>query len=588
MSNEKLSLFPSTASVQIGEIVTVTAQVVRNGMSISAEEFILDWQLPKESKFEIKHKDDKLGSITFDTSNCSPGVFSISAKLQQSITEKDAKTAKIVDLDSAMCVVTVAKVVNALNVSSLPPIDITTKRYRTETQPLHVAIRARTNAISFSQYLEFLNIISSTIADLGQEAQKTITGALSSTKLTIGTNTVCEKTVEQFMFRNAYAYDFLKIATQIFLILNNCQLQIKENDYDETSEESRLGRRVSLSAIQRELENYLGPRHRLPYFDTILENLSLSGYLNNIFSRENKPLRSRVECPCMIELIWSYWHEEGLLVQTLNAISMRYQNRKTSALRDPLAQFTLDPLRPMNNILWGYIQDEHNRLSLQRRAYEYDHEYGLSLIGKAVPELQSADSRSKFLEAFHLLLNTCMNFFKEENNKMVVPDPFPLLNALREVHLLLAEGAHNQFGELPWTARIEMLMQQWLLAQPQMREFLGRRPMMPYNEAWMPAVDSMKALQGWSDVSIMHFRDLGVFGEQIVLSIRYGNWNEVNDAEEARNWALYWRNEIQSYIHAYRAVTGVDLANPVTKGFIDFVKPSVHLSRRLELQRQGR
>ena len=169
----------------------------------------------------------------------------------------------------------------------------------------------------------------------------------------------------------------------------------------------------------------------------------------------------------------------------------------------------------------------------------------------------------------------------------MVPDAFPLLNALKEVHLILAEGAHNQFGDLPWTSRVEMMTQQWLLARPQMRDFLCRRPMMPYTESWMPAVDAMKALQGWTDVSVIHFRDLGVFGEQIILSVRYGNWNDVNDAEEARNWALYWRNEIQSYVHAYRSVTGVDLANPVVKGKVDAIKPSIHLKRRLGLQVTG-
>lgn len=367
-------------------------------------------------------------------------------------------------------------------------------------------------------------------------------------------------------------------------------MKIDDEEYDENNEERRLGRKVSLEVIKRELEKYLGgaERHLLPYFDQILENLSLSGYLEELYSRKNLPLESGVKCPCMVELIWSYWHEEGMLVQAKNAISLRFQNKLNPAIRNPLANLTVDPLRPLGNLLWGYVQDEQHRLTLQRRAYEYDHEYGLTLVGKAVPALQSVDSRSKFLEAFHNLLNSCMNFYKEENNKMVIPDAFPLLNALKEVHLILAEGAHNQFGDLPWTARAEMLMQQWLLARPEMREFLSRRPMMPYTEAWMAPVDAMKSLQGWTDVSVIHFRDLGAFGEQILLSIRYGNWNDVNDAEEARNWALYWRNEIQSYVHAYRSVTGVDLANPVVKGKIDATKPSIHLNRRLELQLQGK
>ena len=46
----------------------------------------------------------------------------------------------------------------------------------------------------------------------------------------------------------------------------------------------------------------------------------------------------------------------------------------------------------------------------------------------------------------------------------IVADGFPVLNALKEVHLLLSEGAHNQFGDLPSTARQEMLVQQWILA----------------------------------------------------------------------------------------------------------------------------
>src|SRR5882724_6342810 len=144
----------------------------------------------------------------------------------------------------------------------------------------------------------------------------------------------------------------------------------------------------------------------------------------------------------------------------------------SSSPNDPLGELEFDPLRPLNNLIWGFIQDEHNRLTVPRRAHEYLHHYGVSLVGKAVPDLNPADSRSKFIEAFHNLLSAAARFFKEDSDTTVIADGFPLLNALKEVHLILAEGAHNQFGDLPWTARAEMLMQQWLLAQPQMREFL--------------------------------------------------------------------------------------------------------------------
>ena len=68
----------------------------------------------------------------------------------------------------------------------------------------------------------------------------------------------------------------------------------------------------------------------------------------------------------------------------------------------------------------------------------------------------------------------------------------------------------------------------------------------------------------------MHFRDLAVFGEQLLLGIRYGAWSRENDQAQAANWVRYWRPELQGYIHAYRAVTGVDLTR----------RPSYHHPRQ--------
>ena len=78
-----------------------------------------------------------------------------------------------------------------------------------------------------------------------------------------------------------------------------------------------------------------------------------------------------------------------------------------------------------------------------------------------------------------------------------------------------------------------------------------------------------------------------------MLSIRYGDWIDVNDQEQAKNWARYWRPEIQGYIHAYRAVTGVDLSAETVgteKGSARYLQPSVHLRNRLveQQRRPGR
>lgn len=282
-----------------------------------------------------------------------------------------------------------------------------------------------------------------------------------------------------------------------------------------------------------------------------------------------------------VELLWNYWNEEGMLVQTLNHILARFQNRRVGPGRDALARFDLNPLLPLRSLLWGFAEDEQGRLTVRRRAAEYQVQYGLQLLGRAVPPPSHVvEQRTQFLEAFHALLNSCHDYYKERDDKTVDADAFPLLSSLREVHLVLARGAHNQFADLALTARAEMLTMQWLLAKPEMREFLGGPTMVPYEEPWMDKVDTMKTLMGWGDASVTHFFELALYGEQIVLSVRHGRWNESSRGrEDAANWALTWRNEIQRYIHAYRTVTGVDLSSHV-----DATMPSVLLARRLRRQ----
>jgi hypothetical protein len=464
----------------------------------------------------------------------------------------------------------------------------------TKDQPLWVAIRNRTQAIGFKKYYEFINnvLCEAPIPDSSYVTSSASGSTRGLTPETLGTPSVTDRRVnlaKRPTIHGMDAYNLLKLATEAFLIFE-CGVVIKNGDlFDAEAESRRLGRSVpDIKYIEEKLNDYLiGANHQkvLPYLDRIVTQIAS---LNQGRRAEDLPyceaiLQHRLTCPSLLELIWSYWHEEGMLVQTMNAISLRFQNKRSHA-RDPLANLALDPLRPLNNIIWGFIQDEYNRLSLQRRAYEYDHHYGFRLVGKAVPHMESADSRSKFVGAFHHLLYRTALFYREDDDTTVVADAFSVLNALREVHLILAEGADNQFGDLPWTARGEMLMMQWILARPETKEFLRGRYMVPYQEPWMGAVDDMKRLQGWSDVTVTHFRELAVYGEQLLLSIRYGDWIDVNDQEQGRNWARYWRPEIQRYIHAYHAVTGVDLAADIvdTRGAEDrYLQPSVHLSKRL-------
>jgi hypothetical protein len=443
----------------------------------------------------------------------------------------------------------------------------------TPDQALWVAIRTHTRAISFSGdgahgsgYKAFIDRVLCRGKEIPHDTR------LKREINELGTHV-----------QGVAAYELLKTATEVFLLLQ-CGVKIDDHDkrlFDPNEEGGRLGlgEPISLEEVSRRLREYLGDG-RLPYIDRVI--LAAFPGITTGPVHCSGILTSRADCPCLLELIWSYWHEEGMLVQSINAVSRRFQNVRGPGDRDPLAHLEIDPLRPLNNLLWGHVQGEWNRLTVKRRAYEYDHHYGLTLYGKAVPAFRPADSRSKFLEGFHNLLYVCSVFFKEDNDTTVIADGYPLLNALKEVHLLLAQGAHNQFGDLPWTARVEMLIQEWLLARPEMRDFLQSRVMVPYKEGWMPQVDTMKTLQGWSDVTVTHFRDLGVYGEQLLLSIRYSDWIGINDEDFAKNWARYWRPEIQGYLHAYRAATGVDLTNPDT---VDSTMPSVHLQKRLASQR---
>lgn len=279
-----------------------------------------------------------------------------------------------------------------------------------------------------------------------------------------------------------------------------------------------------------------------------------------------------------VELIFVYWIEEAMVFQTLNHVVARFQNRRVGGGYDPLARLSVNPLQPLRGILWGLADAEQDRLSVRRRCAEYEYQYGLRLIGRAIPPAETlVERRTQFLEAFHSLLHASYRFYKERDDKTIDADAFPLLSSLRELHLVLAVGAHNQFADLPLIARNEIIDVQWMLAQPEMREFLGGPTMVPYEEPWMDRVDTMKTMQGWSDVSVTQFYDLAFHGEQLLLSVRHGRWNDsLRDEQDADNWATTWRNSVQRYLHAYRAVTGVDLAQRV-----DTTMPSVLLARRL-------
>lgn len=591
-----VDLDATASSLVIGEDATLTVDVGNRVNSGSRLDHF--WSVePQAGAFVKSSPTVNDGENTWRTASILPGGAEASAG-QYVFTSFVVETVTVNNVASPVALGSSQRALRvfARPVANQDVVPVTLRRTAiapTDDLPLWVVIKKSTDALSFENYNRFMDIVL---------CGKPGNGKLAASETEFGR---LEK--KRFLpYNDVEAYRLLKAATEAFVMVN-CGVDLHNfvfDDLDINEVISRVGVNLNTTELQNFWHRYLkdvnGERDAtLPYLALIREKLKDSPIKHAIFSNMLSTgfpqdcfgiIREKLTNPCLLELIWSYWHEEGMLVQTMNAVSMRFQNiRANTNGRDPLANLEVDPLRPLNNLFWGHIQDEQHRLSVTRRAYEYDHHYGISLYGKALTNFRPADSRSQFLEAFHNLLHLANIYFKEDDDTTMIADAFAVLNALKDVHLVLSEGAHNQFGDLPSTARIEMMMQQWLLARPEFREFLPTRIMVAYPEPWMDRVDAMKKLQGWTDTSILHFRNMAIFGEQILLSVRYGSWSEVNNPVQAANWARFWRAEIQGYIHAYRAATAVDLtmdAYNVKEVAQRSLPPSVHLRNRLSRQMQ--
>ena len=478
-----------------------------------------------------------------------------------------------------------------------PPVSIAGKvgvsMTRTDTEetedlPLWVAIRNGTEALSFNNYLRYIDVLFCRDGEGGKGGSRRFDGAVKA---------FGQIEHRRFLpFTDAESYRVLKAATEAFVMVN-CAVLDPRHAFRAQRDNGYLDRRdlPAVDDLPDAFRKYLDHSDQklddmLPYLALVrrkLPDIPIADFSASDANLCVGFVQQKLTSPCMLELIWSYWHEEAMLVQTMGAVARRFQNVRSPMTPDPLANLEIDPLRPASNLFWGYIQDEQHRLTVNRRNYEYDHQYGLRLQGKAVQDFRPADTRSQFLESFHHLLRLCTVFYKQDDDTTVKADAFPLLNALKETHLVMSQGAHNQFGDLPSTARIEMLMEQWLLARPEFREFLPTRLMVAYPEPWMDRVDAMKKLQGWTDTSVVHFRNLAIFGEQLLLSIRYGAWSEVYEPTQAFNWARFWRPQVQGYLHGYWAATGVELGSNNSNASADATLPSLLLKKRLAAQQRS-
>ncbi|MBV9947389.1 MAG: hypothetical protein JOZ69_11110, partial [Myxococcales bacterium] len=410
---------------------------------------------------------------------------------------------------------------------------------RTDSHPtkddlLWTAIRDRCELMGFQNYREYIQ------RTLELPDDGFLSGGLSRRLGELGA-------------RGLGVYRTVRELTELF-VLSECG-SIPHDLPDKGIERFRPDRRRSRE-IEEHLRHYLHDGE-LPYIDRVVKAAypSLDARSAGLESLRSKVFRH----PLFLEL----WHEmsleHGMLMRTMAAISARFQNIYISGENDGLSNYESSPLRPLSDFFWGWIDHEPMRLNANRRIQEYKHQYGPCALDGAASGIQAADVRTAFPDAFMNLMSLCEAFYQEDNQTTVIADAYPVLFGLRQVHQILAMGAGNTAPQLTFAARVETLMMQLMLAQPELRAFLRVREMVPYDEAWQASVDAMIDLQGWQQPSTTQHNDCAKFGEQILLSIRLADWT-AGDETNARNWLRQNREAIRRFMYAQRAISPVDLA----------------------------
>ena len=206
----------------------------------------------------------------------------------------------------------------------------------------------------------------------------------------------------------------------------------------------------------------------------------------------------------------------------------------------------------------------------------------MTLQGKAVPSLRPADSRSRFLEAFHNLLYLCSAFYKEDDDTTVKADAFP--------------GAQRDQGRPPAAFPG--------CAQPVRRPALDgpRRRCCSSSGCWLGPSSASSCLPGsWSPTrshgwtGSTHEDDPGLDRHDGPAIPPPGPLRRADlavnpaTATGARSTTRSggelgrsWRQEVQWYFYAYQSVTGVDLCGwrklPGRTGSALALPPAVHLA----------
>lgn len=342
-------------------------------------------------------------------------------------------------------------------------------------------------------------------------------------------------------------YDLRKESARFF-VLTRAALPPKEDESHDDLSKLYETAQTAYSSYVASIIN----KTTVPYFQLLGEKLKAVPPLV-LFRRLTRPL--------MIDIIYSYWLETGMIYQSINAICRRFQNVDVP----PLRFLNVSAIRgSAANQLLGFIEDEPHRLRPARRSAFYAEQLGVTLRGKAIPPLVHAEVRTRAMECFHEVLRLAIDYYREGTDLQKRPDPFPLVNPAKELQLALAEGANNQFGSLTYMARVELLIIQSLLGMPEIRTFLATRDMVAYPEPWIESLDAINRLMGWNRASALQFYELATRGERLMLALRYipimkPGLSNMNECDVMAQFLKQSKSDVQAYAQALQSVTGLDL-----------------------------
>jgi hypothetical protein len=258
----------------------------------------------------------------------------------------------------------------------------------------------------------------------------------------------------------------------------------------------------------------------------------------------------------LIEPIWSFWLDAARLARITTDFSARQIDAPTrgSARRIP----KLDLPQPLITALTTWFNDHRDGTRASAREANYRAHYDLRLPG-ANGKLKP----SQFLDDFHAVLVAAVRHQATPGSSHMST----LLFLLRRLHIgmshtasLIVDGVptsevFQRLGESLSLGRSDLLVAQWLLANPAIVAAVRGLILVPYPEQWMPPLDRLRQLTDTLDSLNFFYHDLAVTSESLLLSIRFGNWIQP-DRAAAANWATFWQDDIARYLVAYEELTG--------------------------------